>query len=370
MRGVPRVECLVVGGGVAGSATAWWLAREGRDVTLLEQFGPGHNRGSSHGAVRIFRFVYPEADYVRLAHEALPLWRLAEAESGETLLEQTGGIDMGDESRLRALAEALDRERVGFEWLDPATAATRFRGFAFTGPVLFQPGGGRCYAERSVAAFQRMAAARGATVHFDVPALTVTARNGHALVETAAETYEADVCIVAAGAWVAKLVGDRLPLPALAITREQPAYFRPTDDTIAWPSFINHGGARRGAFASYGLFSPGEGLKVGIHMGGQPADPDRVASGTDAAALAELETIARALLPGVDPAPLKVEHCLYTTAPNEDFIIERSGPIVVVSPCSGHGFKFGPAIGRMAAEYALGRSEPPARFRLEGASGG
>ncbi len=359
-----RVECLVIGGGIAGSATAWWLSREGRDTVLLEQFHAGHDRGSSHGGVRIFRFVYPAPDYIRLARAALPLWREAEAECGETLVQKTGGIDMGDEVRLRELAGALDAEAVTYEWLAAAEAARRWPGFRFTGPVLFQADGGRCYASRSVAAFQRMARKRGAEVRFEERVLSIETIGGRARVRTPADEYDADVCVVAAGAWVERLVGSAFRLPKLIVTREQPAYFTPRDGTTLWPSFINHGGGRGGAFASYGLFSPGEGLKVGVHMAGVPADPDSVARGPDDGALAEVREIAANVLPGVHPEPTKVEHCLYTTTPNEDFVIERAGPIVLASPCSGHGFKFGPAIGRMVAEFALGREEPPARFRL------
>ena len=77
-----------------------------------------------------------------------------------------------------------------------------------------------------------------------------------------------------------------------------------------------------------------------------------------------LVEVVRAYVPGVEPEPIKVEPCLYTTTPDEDFIIERAGPVVVASPCSGHGFKFGPAMGRLITAFATGKREPPARFRL------
>ena len=90
-----------------GSAAAWWLARRDRDVALLERFEPGHVRGSSHGGSRIFRLAYDEPDYVRLAQSALPLWRELEADTGETLLETTGGVDHGERTSLHAIASTL-----------------------------------------------------------------------------------------------------------------------------------------------------------------------------------------------------------------------------------------------------------------------
>src|SRR5262245_57925666 len=109
-------DVVVVGAGAMGSAAAWWLERQGRDVVLLEQFEAGHRRGSSHGGSRIFRFAYAEVSYVKLAQEALPLWRELEADAGETLLELTGAVDHGDPTTVRAVAEAFDACDVDYEW--------------------------------------------------------------------------------------------------------------------------------------------------------------------------------------------------------------------------------------------------------------
>jgi sarcosine oxidase len=44
---------------------------------------------------------------------------------------------------------------------------------------------------------------------------------------------------------------------------------------------------------------------------------------------------------------------MYTTTADESFVLERRGRIVVGSPCSGHGFKFAPAIGERLANLTL-----------------
>ncbi|MGH9187612.1 MAG: FAD-dependent oxidoreductase, partial [Acidimicrobiales bacterium] len=102
-----RADVVVVGAGVAGSATAWWLARRGHDVVLLEQFEQGHDRGSSHGATRIFRLAYPDARYVAMAQLALPLWRELEDDSGRPLVDQTGAVDHGPIADVQPVAAAL-----------------------------------------------------------------------------------------------------------------------------------------------------------------------------------------------------------------------------------------------------------------------
>ena len=85
--GADRVDVVIIGVGLAGSAAAWALARRGRSVVVLEAFQPGHRRGSSHGSshgsARIFRRAYPDPLYVRLTGQAQRLWRQLAHEAGE-----------------------------------------------------------------------------------------------------------------------------------------------------------------------------------------------------------------------------------------------------------------------------------------------
>lgn len=92
-------DIVVVGGGITGAATARALAQSGRGVLLLEQLALGHDRGSSHGASRIFRLSYPDAHYVRLAQGALEAWRELEDESGATLIVRSEGSTSAPRSR-------------------------------------------------------------------------------------------------------------------------------------------------------------------------------------------------------------------------------------------------------------------------------
>src|SRR5688572_1678469 len=113
------VEVAIVGGGVAGLAAAWRLAAAGTEVTLLERFGLGHDRGSSHGATRIFRFRYDDPLYVGMAQAALPLWRELEAETGRQLLNVTGGFDVGDPAYLDRCFASLSACGAAVDRLDP-----------------------------------------------------------------------------------------------------------------------------------------------------------------------------------------------------------------------------------------------------------
>ena len=338
-----RTEVAVIGAGAMGSAAAWWLARRGVDVVLFEQFELGHTRGSSHGATRIFRMAYDDPAYVRMAQAALPLWRELEDDAGEPLLDTTGAIDRGDPSSVDAVGAAMRTCGVRVERLTVAAATERWPAFRFSGDVLFHPEGGRCRADATVSALHRRAADHGADVRFGERVQLRVSADG---VEVVADddAWQAPAAVVTAGAWATHVLGSRAP--EVTVTQEQVQHFAPRVEQ-EWPSFIDH---RRPWI--YGLLTPGEGVKVDEHHVGPVVDPDHRLP-RDADAEARVVRYVEEWMPGLDPTPLYTTECLYTTTPDESFVIERVGPVVIGSPCSGHGFRFTPLIGRLLADLAL-----------------
>jgi sarcosine oxidase len=65
----------------------------------------------------------------------------------------------------------------------------------------------------------------------------------------------------------------------------------------------------------------------------------------------------------VDADSFEAVSCTYTTTPDEDFILDRIGPVVIGAGFSGHGFKFTPVIGRILADLATGTRDAPEIFR-------
>ena len=342
-------DFVVVGAGVMGSSTAYALARSGASVALVEQFAIGHKRGSSHGASRIFRLSYPEERYVRMAQEALPLWRELEAASGESLLTTTGGLDTG--KALGAHVRALDACGATFELIDGAEAARRWPSVRLPpdAPALFQPDAGIVSADRTVAAFVRLAVESGAELYESRRVESLEPAGGGVRLRTSAGDLTAGVAIITAGAWArALLAGAGIDLPTRA-TRETIAYFRMGDAVP--PTLVDWGSP-----SVYALPSPGQGIKVGEHIAGPVTDPDHEV-GPDPAAVARLGQWVTERYPGAERRAHHAETCLYTNTEDQHFVLERHGPIVVGSPCSGHGFKFAPLIGRRLA--ALGRGAAP-----------
>ncbi len=322
-------EVAVVGAGVNGLATAHALARAGRDVVVYEQFELGHARGSSHGRTRIFRLAYPEAAWVRLAAEALRGWRKLEEEADEQLLVLNGLLELVRDPAQSSQA-ALEECEVACELLDAGAAQERFGIALDEGSLaLFQPEAGIVYAERALRAFAR-------DIRIE------TGRRVESLDDVAEP-----VVVVTAGPWARRLLaGAGIDLPVVE-TRETVAYFRLEGEV---PSVVAEIVPRGHGF--YSLADPLYGLKVGSHMRGEPADPDEE-RGPDEATVREIAEWTAARFPQADPEPVRAETCFYTTTDDERFILERHGRIVVGSACSGHGFKFAPAIGAQLAALAV-----------------
>ena len=353
---------MVVGAGAAGASTAWWLARRGHRIALVDRFEAGHERGSSHGTERIFRMAYADPTYVALAHEALPLWRELEADTGTHLLTTTGGLDTGFPDELDAIAASCATHGIETQLLAEAEARRRFPGLALPGPALFQPDAGCTHADGALAAMRDSAAQRGAALHLEeaVVAIEPDPERERVRVHTTGRTLEATTCVVAAGAWAAPLLAGIVALPEITVTTEQVGFFRPRSADTAWPTFVD-----REECSCYGLPTPAGLLKVGEHYTGEVVDPDTRGFDVHPAGWARLLAWVAEHVPGVEPTPVRHTTCLYASSPDEDFVIDRVGNIVVAAGLGGHGFKFAPVLGRHLADLAVGHDWPGNPFTLQ-----
>jgi sarcosine oxidase len=322
------VKVAVIGGGVMGLATGWALKRRGHEPVIYEQFEVGNPHGSSHGRSRIFRLAYAEDHYVRLAQDALALWRELERETGETLLELYGLVEIVS-SLEESTAETLERCAVAWERLDREEAERRYPIRVPEGSfAVVQPEAGIVRADKALDAFRR---------ELDVREHT----------RANPDEVDADAVVVTAGSWVNELLDEPLPVKG---TRETVCYFRPEagrpiPSVVSFkPSSYTH--------EMYSLYDPVYGLKVGAHHAGQEADPN-VPGEPEAHLIERITEWANKTYRLAEPEAVGLDTCMYTTTADETFILERRGRIVVGSPCSGHGFKFAPAIGERLADLAL-----------------
>jgi len=326
-----QAEVVVVGAGIMGSAAAYALARQGRDVLLVEQFQVGNEHGSSHGRSRIVRLAYPEVEFVELAREAIAGWRELEQESGHELLELNGLLEVV-ESSAQSTADALTAAGAEYELLDADGAQSRWPiGVPEGWTVLFQPEAGIVRADLAHRAFVDGALGHGARLEEETRVESL-------------DDLDAEVIVVTAGPWI----GNFFPDLPVRTTRETVAYFR--REGAALPVVAQLDPETRGHLI-YSLHDPLHGLKAGVHHGGIAVGPDEPAELDPAVLERVAEWIARTY-PDADPDPVGAETCMYTTTPDERFILERRGKVVIGSACSGHGFKFAPAIGTRLAAMA------------------
>lgn len=368
---------VVVGAGLAGTATAWHLASRGHEVTVLERSTPANESGSSHGSARIFRYAYPELEYTRMVIDAKRGWNELERLSGRLLITPTGSVDHGSVRRPRQLAEVLQSAGVEHELLSPEQAQHRWPQLVFDTEVLWHPGAGVLDAETAVTTMVELAVTQGAQLRTGWELSSVTrSGNGFRLSASTGEVLAAEHIIVCAGGWLPALLSElSLPdafvqqIPSLQVRQEQ-AYHFPYEEALEasatpWPTFIH----LSENLQIYGL--PGgrdaqfQGQKVAKFNGGKVLSSaraqDRLMDESNRQQVMEYVT---RYLPGVVPEPYAETTCLFTNTPNEDFVLDTVDNITVVSPCSGHGGKFAPLIGEMAADLATGRDQVPETFRV------
>jgi sarcosine oxidase len=367
-------DVVVIGLGAMGSAALYHLARRGVRAVGIEQFTPGHDRGSSHGETRIIRLGYFEhPSYVPLVRAAYPMWRTLEREVGESLLEITGILEMGprDSELVSGTLRSARGHSLDHQILDAAAIMRRFPPFRLPPEFIgvFQPEGGILAAEAAVAALLRCATAAGAVVRTGETVRTIELRTDGVRVIGDRGALEADSAIVAAGPWVGKLLAT-LPVP-VTVTRQLLGWFEPSDATSfardRFPVFIVADAA--GAFYGFPR-GPKPGIKFAKHHHlNEAVDPDLPIPPPSAVDEAILRAALAAYLPGANGRLLDARTCLYTMTPDGDFIVDRlpdAQRVIVASPCSGHGFKFAPVIGEIAADLATAGAtrHDISRFRL------
>src|SRR5215218_6439601 len=357
------MEAVIVGAGTFGASLAWWLARGGGRVTLVDQFGPGDPRASSGGETRLYRCAHgPDAEYTAMARRARALWRELEDESGEHLLVECGIAWFAHrEDGWEAVSErTLAAQGIPAERLDVESAARLYPSFrgddlAF---VLVEPEGGVLRAESSVRALAAQAVAHGARI--------VRGRaqpDGAGAVLEDSTRLEGDIVVWACGPWLAHLFGD---LVWLAVTRQELLFF---DGGPAWrmpglPGWCDYDCARYGTADIDAL-----GVKAAIDDEGPPLDPDAELS-SEATTEAQVRAYLRDRFPALEHAPIvATRSCRYEITADTHFIAapHPAHPSVwLVGGGSGHGFKHGPPMAeRLAGAFREGTSLP-SRFGLTG----
>jgi sarcosine oxidase len=353
-----RCDVLIAGLGVMGSAVAHHAARRGLRVIGLDRFHPPHEHGSSHGETRNIRqAIYESPGYVPLLQRAFALWEELERESGRSLLRITGRMMMGSPEG-RAIAGAIATARqfgLPIEVVDAAEVARRFPAFAPSADMVgvYEVRAGMLFAEPCVEAQLDQARRFGADFRFDEPLLSWRAGPGGVEVTTSRGRYAADTLVLATGAWLPGL----LPSLPLTVERQVLLWFAPRDHAERFapdhcPIYLWELGPD---FTLYGVPLWGDGIKVARHHGGEATTVDTVRREVDERDIAPIRAALERHMPSAAGRFVRARTCVYTNTPDLHFIIDRHPEhpaVLVVSPCSGHGFKYAAAIGEAVAQLA------------------
>ena len=353
----PTYDAIVVGLGAMGSAATYQLARAGAAVLGIDRHRPPHDRGSSHGETRITRLAIGEgAHYVPLVKRSHELWREIERETGESILTETGmllvGADHaavlhGADDFLAATVAAAREHRIEHEVLAAEEVRERFPQFALRGTergAYYEPGAGYVRPERAVAAQLELARRHGAQLRLGE---CVTSVGPHHVL-TEAGRFEAEHVVLAVGPWIGDFADGRFK-----VHRQVLYWFESAtpDAHREMPIFIIELGSGPDDFV-YGFPATDGAVKVASEDYAATTTPDACERDvTEEEARRFHERYVEGRLPGITNRLVRATTCLYTVTDDREFVIEEDDEgVLLVSACSGHGFKHSAAIGEQIAQ--------------------
>lgn len=328
------MKIAIIGAGIMGASTAYACSRRSHEVTIFDQFTPGHTNGSSHGNSRIVRKAYPDPFYTEIMQKGYRLWQELQTTATEQILFETGLVYFGKRKsqELEQVTESLRANGVQqsiFNWPDFPDLSLQEDEIGYVTKEA-----GWVHASRAVQTLLMLSKVQQVQQQINDPKELATAF---------------DRVIVCSGAWAKSLFN--LPV---TVTRQTFAYVR-THEPMEGMVWIDDSHPMLYGFPS----EPDRcAIKVGVHNLGDETDPDEPGQ-PNPEHLEMIRATATKRFGIQNPVLQDPTTCLYTRTANEDFLWGEAFPNVFwASPCSGHGFKFGPWIGERLADFAEGKMHP------------
>ncbi|HEX6307176.1 MAG TPA: N-methyl-L-tryptophan oxidase [Longimicrobiales bacterium] len=360
-------DVIVVGLGIHGASLAHELARRGASVLAIDAGTVPNSSGSTTGRTRITREAYYEHPaYVPLVQRATELWLELEELTGTVLLRRTGGLMVGsaEGELVRGTLASCRAHGLPHELLDGPGIRRRFpMVHPPDGMVgVYEPNAGVLLLDACMRTLLEQARAQGADVRSQTRACAWRAGPQGVTVTTEAGDVHARRAVFATGPWLnALLAAEQCDAPVqlqLEVERQTAHWFAPAPGATGFRADVCPVTMLERADGSmlYTLPDVGHGLKAAFHHGGRIVRPDEVDRTLGAAEEEYLRAGLEEWMPGAAHRVLDDGVCLYTNTPDRHFVVDAHpahANVTIVSACSGHGFKFGPALAEVVADLAL-----------------
>jgi len=371
--GDKNYDVIVLGVGSMGSATCYYLAKQGIKVLGIEQYGISHELGSHGGQSRIIRQAYFEhADYVPLLKRAYENWQLLENESNEQLVHKTGLLYLGKSNHhlIKGTLASAAEHKLQVDKLTAETMAERYPQFNLPDDYdyLFEANAGFVTPEKTIQQYAKLTVNHGGKINTSEKVLGWQKDGTTITVKTSKASYSCNKLVITAGPWAGKL------MPQLArklkITRQVIAWLNPSKpdmfDLEKFPSWTLDDDEHEGIFYGFPIlpaqqFGSPTGLKLGYHHPGMESDPDKLdRSVTDEDRAVLLAMLAK-FIPDAYGSIVELKTCMYTNTADANFIIDYlpdHDNVVFATGFSGHGFKFAPVVGEILSGLVLEGATP------------
>ncbi len=363
----PAYDIAIIGAGAMGSAATYHLSDSGLKILVLDKFTPPHAFGSSHGQTRIIREAYFENPlYVPLVQQAYVLWDKLASASGKKLFLKTGGLMLGhkDQKVFGGATHSAQQFGIACDLLDQAQLQRQFPVMKTDASTvaLLEKNAGVLFPEECIRAQLQLSANPFVDFHFHEPVVTLESKGDVVTIHTTQSTYTTRKVIISNGAWITALL-PALQLP-LKVKRQVLFWFACNAAAASqfqhgrFPVFIREYEAGK---MFYGFPDLGNGIKIAIHHRGQLTTADDLQRHVDAKEIQAITELVNYYF-NATLTCINATACMYTNTPDEHFIIDYHPDhknIILVSACSGHGFKFSSAIGKILREMAM---EEPLSF--------